>query len=161
MLFVTAGSQKFPMNRLFREIDIMIERGDISCEVFAQTGNSDYTPRLYPYAKFLENTTFQAKIAACDILVCHSGVATIADGLRMGKPIIVCPRLKRYGEHVDDHQLEIAHAYENKGYVLCCADMEALPDKIAQCGSYNFKKYFSSPERVEDLILGFLGLNRY
>ena len=54
------------------------------------------------------------KIRECDVLITHSGVATIIAGLKNDKKVIVVPRLAKYGEHVDDHQVQIAESFLNK-----------------------------------------------
>jgi len=58
MIFVTLGSQKFPLNRLLKKVDEIIEQGAIKEEVFVQTGYSDYCPQHYQYKQFLNREEF-------------------------------------------------------------------------------------------------------
>ena len=53
MIFITLGSQKFQFNRLLKAVDDLVETGELSDEVFAQTGYSDYQPRNYKFKQFL------------------------------------------------------------------------------------------------------------
>ena len=106
MIFVAVGTQKFPFNRLLKGIDDLIEQGQLEEEVFAQIGHSDYVPRNYGYQDFLTKEDFQNYISNCDVLITHSGVATIIAGMKLEKPVVVVPRFASYGEHVDDHQLQ-------------------------------------------------------
>lgn len=46
MIFVSVGTQKFPLDRLFKEIDSLIEQGLINEPVFAQIGTSNYIPSI-------------------------------------------------------------------------------------------------------------------
>ena len=131
MIFVAVGTQKFPFNRLLKGIDDLIDQGQLEEEVFAQIGHSDYVPRNYGYRDFLTKEDFQNYISNCDVLITHSGVATIIAGMKLEKPVVVVPRFASYGEHVDDHQLQIAESFSDKNLVLMCKNMNKLA-KIVQ-----------------------------
>ena len=152
MIFVVLGTQKFQCNRLLRQIDRLIEEGKITEEVFAQRGNSDYVPVHFGYTDFLPKKEFEEKIAACDVLITHSGVGTILAGVNNHKPVIVFPRLKKYKEHVDDHQLDIARAFQKKKLVLVCGEEDMLDELISRSRNYEFGTYQSQRERMIKLI---------
>lgn len=143
MIFVVVGTQKFQLNRLLKVFDTLLEEEKIDQEVFAQIGNSDYIPKNYEYKRFLESDAFSQRIKQCSVLVTHGGVATVMAGLREKKPVIVFPRLAKYGEHVDDHQLEIAEAFCNANYVLLCKEDDDLKDVLQQCEEHSFAEYVS------------------
>ncbi len=67
-----------------------------------------------------------------EVIVTHSGVNSIISSMEMGKPLVICPRLHEYGEHVDNHQMEIATLMHDKYDVLVCTDMKDLPNLIKQ-----------------------------
>jgi len=56
--------------------------------------------------------------------------------LSHNKPLLVMPRLKRYGEHVNDHQLGTARKFEELGHVLAAYTEDELPDKIQQLPNF-------------------------
>jgi UDP-N-acetylglucosamine transferase subunit ALG13 len=58
--------------------------------------------------------------------VTHAGVGTILCARRAGHTPVVVPRLRRYGEHVDDHQAELTRALESQGAVIAVWEMENL-----------------------------------
>lgn len=128
MIFVSLGTQKFQLNRLLSEIDELIEDGVINEPVFAQIGNSTYLPRNFEYKNFLSQHDFHIKINECDVLITHGGVGSIQNGLKLNKKVIVYPRLSKYGEHVDDHQTEIAEKYDQYGYCLSVSETKSLRD---------------------------------
>ena len=107
MIFVTVGSQKFPFDRLIRKVDQMLREGLIQEEVFIQTGASRCVPSC-PHQAFCEGEQFQTLLETCSVLITHGGAGTMVDAVKRGKRVIVVPHLARYGEHVDDHQLELA-----------------------------------------------------
>lgn len=156
MIFVALGTQKFQLNRLLMKIDSLIEKGIIVDEVFAQIGESDYIPQRYEYEKFIGKEQFEEKISKCDILITHGGVGTIVAGLKRNKKVIVFPRLKKYGEHVDEHQLEIAKSFSQLNYVLECDDADDLEKVLCECEEKEFSQYVSQREVVVGTIQEFL-----
>lgn len=156
MIFVILGTQKFQLNRLLKEMDKMCENGEITETVFAQVGNSDYVPSNYNYAKFLNKDEFDAAIEKSSLIVTHSGVGSIITALKYKKPVIVFPRLSKYKEHVDDHQLEIAETFERKSYVLCYKEGDNLASLIKKAYGYRFEEYVSSKENIIIIINEFV-----
>lgn len=156
MIFVVLGTQKFPLNRLLKEIDDLVGSGKITEPVFAQIGWSDYIPQNFAFERFLEKSSFEEKIAECSMLITHSGVGTIVTGMRYGKPVVVFPRLKKYGEHVDDHQLEIAESFSELNYVLLCKEEDDLEDILKKCSTHKFDKFISKREKMITTITEYL-----
>ncbi len=68
---------------------------------------------------------FMAAAQSSDVVVTHAGVGSVITLLEAGIHPVVVPRLKRRGEHVDDHQLQIAGLLERSG-VATVRDAEAL-----------------------------------
>lgn len=156
MIFLVLGTQKFQLNRLLREVDELIENGLITQEVVAQIGNSQYKPSNYKYYQFLDKKLFDDYINKASIIVTHSGVGTIITALKAKKPVIVFPRLEKYGEHVDDHQLDIAKAFEKKKYVLCCYEHDSLKNILDKCNDFPFENYISGNDKIIDIINEYL-----
>ena len=148
MIFVAVGTQKFQLNRLLKAIDDLIGQGQLTDEVFAQTGHSDYVPRNYSYQNFLSKDDFHDCISRCDLMITHSGVATIIAGLKLQKPVVVVPRLSEFHEHVDDHQFQIAESFSSKNLLLMCVKMDQLAQTVAQARTQEFAKYVSQREQV-------------
>ena len=105
MIFVTVGSQKFQFNRLLKKIDELVEDGTIKEKVFAQVGVSDYKPKYYEYVDFMTQEEFNNKIDKADVVITHAGTGVIVNSVKKCKKVIGVPRLSKYGEHVDDHQV--------------------------------------------------------
>lgn len=130
MIFVSLGSQKFQFNRLLYFIDSLIEEGVIKEDVFAQIGNSDYKPNLFKYDDFLSRNDYIDKIKQSSYVITHSGTGAIVTALKKEKKIIVIPRLSEFGEHVDNHQIEIANIFYQTNLVLVAQDYDSLKKSI-------------------------------
>lgn len=156
MIYVAVGTQKFPFNRLLETVDKLIATGSIKEEVIAQIGHSDYQPQHYAFQRFLNKDEFNNNIEKCNLLITHSGVATIIAGLKYNKPVIVVPRLSKFGEHVDDHQVEIAESFSNQNFVMMCGENDDLAELVQQAPKHDFSKYLSQRERMIKTIRDYL-----
>ena len=156
MIFVAVGTQKFPFDRLLKGIDDLIEQGQLESDVFAQIGHTDYVPRNYRYQDFLTKDDFQSYISSCDVLITHSGVATIIAGMKLEKPVVVVPRFAKFGEHVDDHQFQIAESFSDKNLVLMCKNVNGLAEAVRQAKDHKCTKYVSQRAQVIQTIREYL-----
>jgi len=156
MIFVTLGTQKFQMNRLLKLVDGLFSDMKLHKQVIAQIGQSNYEPKHFVFHKFLEKEEFVRYISQAEIVITQGGVGAIMTALKFKKPTIIVPRLAKYGEHVDDHQREIAHAFAKKGYVICCDDGDNLEKLIAECSDRHFPEYISQTNKITHLINDYL-----
>ena len=136
MIFVTVGSRKYPFDRLFQKLDALYEDGTLTEPVFAQIGTSSYKPRHFAYQPFISPEEFLQHIAQADIVVSHGASGSSMKALKAGKKVIAVTRLEKYGEHINDHQIQNNEAFRDNGYVLM-ADLELTDlgecfQKIAQ-----------------------------
>jgi UDP-N-acetylglucosamine transferase subunit ALG13 len=65
-------------------------------------------------ASLVQREVLLSKMRDADAIVCHAGSGTIRDALELGFRPIVVPRLARFGEHVNDHQLELVSALNDR-----------------------------------------------
>lgn len=156
MIFITLGSQKFQFNRLLIEIDRLISNGKLEEEVFAQIGYSDYRPKYYKYKEFLSRDEFKEMINRCDKVITHGGTGAIVGAIKQGKKVIAVPRLKKFGEHVDDHQLQIINEFENMNFIKSATDIKDLENTILKMETLNLKPYISNTNNIIDSIESFI-----
>lgn len=156
MIFMVCGTQKFPLNRMLEQMDYLLKAGVVTQEVFAQTGYSDYEPKHYRWSRFLDGEEFEEKIKNCTLLLTHSGVGTILTGKEYGKPVLVYPRSGKYGEHVDDHQWQIAREFREREYVLVCEDVSEMGEKIRLCETFAFRELHPTHNVQVNVIRDFL-----
>jgi len=156
MIFVVLGTQKFQLNRLLIEIDRLIENGMLTEPVFAQIGYSTYMPTNYQFVDFCSQNEFENCVRKADLIIIHAGIGTIVEGLKNKKPIVVFPRLKKFKEHVDNHQLEIAEAFAQSNFVISCENQEDLLNIIVKAKTHIFCEYVSQKNQIVDCIDDFL-----
>ncbi len=155
-IFLTVGSQKFPFDRLLLQADRLAGKGLFGKEAFAQIGNTDFTPYHIPYAKFLDREEFLTRMHDCDVLVTHAGTGAIISGLKAGKKVVVVPRYARFGEHVDDHQEQIAQEFAEAGYVVSCTDIALLDEAIRKALAMEQKPFVSNAEEFRSKLSNYI-----
>ena len=148
MIFVTLGSQKFQFDRLLRKIDELIEDGTITQPVFAQTGHSTYVPQHFETEAFMDRDTFAANMDKADTVITHAGTGAIIGAVKKGKKTIAVPRLAKYGEHVDDHQLQIVEQFTEMDLLEPCWDTEDLADAYRRAMEKTYTPYVSNTQTI-------------
>lgn len=156
MIFVTLGSQKFQFNRLLIEIDRLIEEGKITEEVFAQTGYSDYEPRNYEYKNFLDRDEFAVVMSKCDKVITHGGTGAIIGAVKQGKKVIAVPRLAKFGEHVDDHQLQIIEQFREMNFIESVNKIDEIKYALEKINKIQFNTYVSNTKNILNNIEMFI-----
>lgn len=163
MIFVTVGSRNYPFNRLFEKLDTLYEKGALTEPMFAQIGTSTYIPKHYEYKDFISQEEFNERIREANIVISHGASGSIMKALNAGKKVIAVTRLERYGEHINDHQIQNNEAFGSNKYVLV-ADYEL--DNLQECinriheGKDGLKKWENhDPYRIVNMIDRFIQKN--
>ena len=125
-IFVTVGSRNYPFDRLFKKLDELCENGVIKGDMFAQTGTSTYLPQHFKFKDFVSQEEFLKWVECSDIVVSHGASGSIMKALNAGKKVIAVTRLEKYGEHINDHQIQNNEAFAQNGYVVAVFEMDEL-----------------------------------
>ena len=156
MIFITLGSQKFQFDRLLKKVDELIEEGMIVDEVFAQIGSSVYLPKHYSYERFLDRNQFAKTMDQCDTVITHGGTGVIIGAVKKGKKVIAVPRLAQYGEHVDDHQLQLLHQFDDLQLICACYEVDQLGEYYKKLPEMEFRPYDSNTNVIIESIDDYL-----
>lgn len=148
MIFITLGSQKFQFNRLLKKMDELIDQGVVQDKVFAQIGASDYIPKNYEYKDYLDRDEFARMTEQCDVFVTHGGTGAIVGALKNEKKVIAVPRLAKYGEHVDDHQVQLLKQFGNMEMIVACADVNELEEALYKAEQIVVRPYISNTNKI-------------
>lgn len=106
MIFLTVGTERFPFDRLIKAVDELAAEKNL--DVFMQIGTAAYTPKNSKWDRFLSFEKMKEKILDATQIISHAGAGSIIFTLQLGKLPVIVPRLKKFGEHIDDHQLGLA-----------------------------------------------------
>lgn len=146
MILVTLGTQDKPFTRLLEAVQKQIDNGNIKDEVVVQAGYTKFESKNMKIYELIEYEKFDKLVKDCDILITHGGVASILNGIKNEKKVIAAARLKEFGEHTNDHQLQIISDFSKKGYLLALDDFDKLDEVLKQAKKFKQKKYVSNTE---------------
>lgn len=137
LIFVTVGSRNYPFDRLFMKLDELFDNGVIKDELFAQRGTSTYMPRNYKWTDFMSQEEFSEFINKADLVISHGASGSIMKALNAGKKVVAVTRLSKYGEHIDDHQIQNNEAFAANKYVIPVYEMDELEEafKVIEKGT--------------------------
>lgn len=142
MIYVTVGGTQFPFYRLINQIDKIAL--DFKDEYFiVQKGVTKYgfkskNVKSIDFCTFKESEEY---IKSAKIIISHAGTGTIVQSRQYAVPLIIVPRLKKYKEHVNDHQLDIVSQFEKsklKG-ISVVRDIKFLENELRKVLSTNEK----------------------
>lgn len=123
MITVTLGTIPFPFERVIQWLETLVEDGTISESVFVQYGVSDISRiekhPLITVAPLLEREKLLQLVTNSRLVISHAGQGSTRWLAACKVSFVIVPRLARYGEHIDDHQLSFAKSVESFGARYC------------------------------------------
>lgn len=159
MIFVTVGTQDVPFDRLIKSVESEIKKGNITEEVVVQSGPSKLKSKHMKIINYMDIDEFKEYIKKSRIVITHGGVGTIIDSLNAGKIILAAPRLQKYNEHVNDHQIQIIKRFSDLGYIIPLNDVKKLDIALKEANIFKPKKYESNTENFIKLIDNYIENN--
>jgi beta-1,4-N-acetylglucosaminyltransferase len=155
MIFLTVGTQ-FPFDRLLRAVDDAFDSGAVKDKIVAQVGESSYCPRNFKGVISLSKAEFDEYVSSASALIGHAGMGTITAALEHDKPLLVMPRLCRFGEVVNDHQVGIARRFEKAGLLLAAYEAKELSACLQRLTTFRPQKRQCNHQAVVERISRFL-----
>jgi UDP-N-acetylglucosamine transferase subunit ALG13 len=127
MIFVSVGTHEAPFDRMLRAVyDLGLDE-----ELVVQYGPSTLRCERATETEYLPFDDVVDYIKRARAVVMHAGVGSVMISLANGKRPIVMARRREHGEHVDDHQVELARRLEANGLVTVVDDSQELADALA------------------------------
>lgn len=140
MIFVTLGTQDKPFERLLH----LIEESNIDDEIVVQSGYTKFKSSRMKVFEYLNIDEFNSYLEKADIVIGHGGVGTLLKAVELKKKVIACPRLAKYGEHTNDHQLQICDSLSKKGYILVLNDGDNIDEIYKKALEFKPKDFTSN-----------------
>lgn len=159
MIFVTLGTQDKSFKRLLEMIDKEIIKGNIKEKVIVQAGFTKYDTKNMEIFDLLDKDDFDKYIKDCDLLITHGGVGSILTGLKNNKKVIACPRLAKYNEHMNDHQVQIIKRFTDSGFILPLNEFDDLGKILKKVKTFKPNKYQSNTTNMIKLIKDYIDNN--
>ena len=159
MILVLLGTQNNSFHRLLEEIQKNIDNKIIKEKVIVQKGYTKFESKDMELFSQLSPEEIDKLIEEADIIITHGGVGSIITSITKGKKVIAVPRLKKYKEHVNNHQLDIIEAFNEKGYIIGIHGVEELQDALNKIKEFKPQKYVSNTGNIIKIVENFIDLN--
>ena len=128
MILVTVGTNEARFDRLLEALAALPAGTDL----FVQHGPSPVRPPGATCTDYLAFDELAERVKAADAVVTHAGVGSVLTALLNGTRPVVVPRLQRFGEAVDDHQVQFGRRAAAAGLVTLVEDTGELAAAIAR-----------------------------
>lgn len=117
-VLVTVGTLRYPFQRLVdrlrdilpSEVDVLWQLGFEPCGTLPGTVVSSLT-----------HDALAAAMKGADVVICHAGVGSALLAHSVGHRPILVPRRLTHGEHIDDHQIQVAALLGDRQLAVACA----------------------------------------
>lgn len=152
MILVTLGTQDKSFVRLLKALEKAIQKGEIKDKVCVQAGYTKYESDCMEIVDFVDMDVFNKWIRDCDLLITHGGVGSILTALQFQKKVIAAARLKKYGEHTNDHQKQIIKKFVKDGYITELKNFNQIGLTIKNAKKMKVKEYQSNTANMVALI---------
>lgn len=156
-ILIGVGASEYGLDRLLVIIDELCDEGMLDgSHIIAQRGTSKYIPRNFKSFKLISREEYQKYLDDADVIISHAGTGSVIPPLKQGKKVIVFPRREKYGEHLDDHQLQLAEVFTKAGCTLCATNKEEMISCLKECGHFAPVPFKSNSDRMNKLIVDFI-----
>ena len=156
MILVLLGTQNNSFHRLLEEVEKNIKDKTINEEVIVQAGYTKYQSDKMKIIDLMSKEQLSKFQDEASLIITHGGVGSIVGSLKMNKKIIAVPRLKQYGEHVNDHQKQIVENFDKQGYIKGVFDIKDLKQALQDIESFTPKKFESNTQSIINIVENYI-----
>ena len=157
MILVTLGTQDKQFTRLLTSVENAIQKGLINEPVIVQAGHTKYQSSLMQIFDFVTPTEMDKYIKESSYIIMHGGVGSIFNALNYNKKIIAVARLKEYGEHENNHQLQIINEFSKLGFLI--DGTKDLNKAIKKIPEFKPNKYQSNNANFVEMVTSYIDNN--
>lgn len=156
MILVLLGTFPTDFKRPLLEIDKLCADGTITEEVIVQNGYTTIDSKYLTLKPFLPINELIELYKQARIIISQAGTGSLIKGIKLNKKIIAIPRLAKYGEVVDDHQLEILEEFTKLNYILPWREDVSLKECLVAIESFHPEKYVSQKETIINYLTEYI-----
>lgn len=157
MILVLLGTFPTQFIRPLIALDSLCREGVIKEKIIVQNGFTEYSSNYLTLNPFFTNEDLDELYRKARIIISHAGTGSLIKGVKMGKKIIAIPRRSKYGEMVDDHQIEILTEFEKENYLLGWWEIDNLKELLAKIETFEPQPFISKKQNIIDFLDDYIG----
>lgn len=156
MILVLLGTFPLPFDRPLLEIEKAIEKGLIKEEVIVQNGHTLFETEKMTLRPFIPLNELLALYDDADLIISQAGTGSFIKGLRKNKKIIGIARLAKYGESVDDHQIELLNEFSQAKYILPWREEDDFESIFLESRNFEPKPFISDNKKITEFLTNYI-----
>lgn len=137
MILVLCGTQKQDFSRMLAEVEKLAPNN----RIVVQLGHTDFYSDKMELFDFMAHDKLKLLYDQAKVIMTHAGAGSMFTAIEKRKKTLVFPRLQKYNEHVDDHQLQLAEKLAELGYLLVFNDGDDIFELFELLFQTEFKDY--------------------
>ena len=157
MVLVILGTQDKCFDSLLKMVSQAKKDGLIKEEVKVQGGCTKYTGNDLDVFDYTSPSKLKEMMKEASYVICHGGVGSILDALKLKKKVIAVARRCEYKEHTNNHQLQIIKEFSTLGYIIDGSDN--LDIAIKKLSGFEPKTYQSNNQNFINLLNDYIAKN--
>ena len=159
MILVLLGTFKIGFTRPLTAIENAVINKKVQEEIIVQSGHTHFSSEYLKIVPFFEPAELDKLYDNATLIVTHAGTGSILKGVKKNKKVIVIPRLYKFNEHVDDHQLDILEEFAKANYILPWSENESFEDVLNKSKNFTPVPYKSSKEKLVSFLSDYIDKN--
>lgn len=159
MILILLGTQDNSFHRLLEEVQKLINKNVITEKVIVQAGRTKYESKDMEIHSLMPEEELKEIMKKADLVITHGGVGSIVMALKMEKKVIAVPRLSEFGEHINNHQIQIIETFNSQEFLIGITDLKELGNALEKAKEFKPKKFKSETEHMINLIEEFIDNN--
>jgi hypothetical protein len=159
LILILLGTQDNSFHRLLEEVQALIDKKVITEKVVVQAGRTKYESKDMEIHSLMPEEELKEIMKKADLVITHGGVGSIVMALKMEKKVIAVPRLSEFGEHINNHQIQIIETFNSQEFLIGITDLKELGNALEKAKEFKPKKFKSETEHMINLIEDFIDNN--
>lgn len=156
MIFVLLGTFNSEFRRPLISIEKAFIENRVNEETIVQSGHTNFQSKYLKITPFFTPAEIDTLYNDARLIVTHAGTGSILKGVKKGKKVIVTPRLYKFNEHVDDHQLDILEEFAKSNYILPWYENESFETVLLKTENFIPVPYKSSKEKLVAFLTDYI-----
>lgn len=156
MILVLLGTFPAPFLRPLKEIEQLCKDGFISENVIVQNGYTAFKSQFLTFRPFISPDDLDDLYKEANLIIAHAGTGSLIKGLKFNKKVIAIARLAKFGEVVDDHQVEILEEFAKHKYIIPWRENIPLRDILTIANGYSPKEYISNKKNIISFLTDYI-----
>ena len=156
MILVLLGTFNIEFPRPLKAIECFIRNNAINEDIIVQSGYTNFQSNHLKVIPFMPPAALEKLFDEARLIVTHAGTGSILQGVKKGKKVIAVARLKKYNEHIDDHQLEVLEEFTKCNYILPWNENECFGTILQKSEDFIPTPYKSAKESLVNFLLSYI-----